>query len=104
MLVQDVGNAVATERLSVPVHEDVLLIVSVPDFAKPAQCLGRLPPQGQQSLFSALAAQSHLTRWRQLEIAPADADELAHAGAAVVEEQQQRVVAPPLGGAPVRLG
>ena len=29
---------------------------------------------------------------------------LAHPGAAVVEEQQQRVVAPSVGGAPIRLG
>ena len=50
------------------------------------------------------SAQAHLPRRHQLEVVPSHVRGFAHAGAAVVEEQQERVVAPSDGSTPVRLG
>jgi hypothetical protein len=87
-----------------PVHKDMLLFGAGRYAAKPVQRIGRLAPQRQQALLPALTAQTHLPRWNQLEIGPLDARDLADAGAAVVKEQQQRVVAPSIGGTLVRFG
>jgi transposase len=104
VLVEDVGNAVARQWLAVAIDEDVLLIAPFRHAAQPVQRISRLAPQRQQPLLLALAAQTHLPRWRKLKVVPSHVRRLAHAGAAVVEEQQKRVVAPAVRGSPVRPG
>src|SRR4029078_6210424 len=86
------------------VHEDMLLVGTFGHAAQPVQGIGRFTPERYQPLLPPLAAQAYLPRWRELEIGPQDARDLAHPGAAVVEEEQQRVVTPSVSGAPVRPG
>src|SRR6516165_1051538 len=86
------------------IDEDMLLIGPLRRAAQPTQRICRLAPQWQQSILFTLAAQTHLPRWRHLKVIPSHVSRLAHASATVVEEQQERVVAPSVGSAPVRLG
>src|SRR5260370_31582549 len=104
MLMQDAGDAIAGQRLSVTVHEDVPLITAHRHATQPVQRIGRFAPQRQQALLLAFTAQTPLPRWHELEVVPSDPRGLAYAGAAVVEEQQQRVVTPCGGRAPVWFG
>src|SRR5258708_10079929 len=104
MLMEDAGDAIAGWRLCVTVPEGVPLITAHRHATQPVQRIGRFAPQRQQALLLAFTAQTHLPRWHELEVVPSDARGLAYAGAAVVEEQQQRVVAPSGGRAPVWFG
>jgi transposase len=63
--------------------------------------LDGLRPQRQQALLLALATQANLPRSDQLQVVPPHASNFADTGTAVVEEQQQRVVAPAVARAPV---
>lgn len=94
MLGQYVRDPVSGHGLAVPVEEHELLIGSAADAAKPVQRLGSLRPQRNQALLLALAEQSNMPRRSQLQGVPAQACGLAHPGPAVVEQEQQRVVAP----------
>src|SRR5262245_32593934 len=103
MLLQNVSNAITSQRLTVAVHEDML----VPGFchaAQPLQSGGCLAPQWQQSLLLSFPTQPHLAWLSELQIIPSQICGFAHARTAVIKEQQERVVAPPVVATTVRLG
>src|SRR5262249_51098245 len=98
------GEGVAGEWGAVAIDKDTLLVGPLRHAAQPMQRVCRLAPQRQQSFLLALTAQTHLPWRRQLKVVPSYVRSLADAGAAVIEEQQERVVAPAVRGSPVRLG
>ena len=60
-------------------------------------------PKGTKSLFPSLAQEPHLIRRGELQIGPMDCDGFADAGAGVVEEKQQGVIALSAFGTTIRL-
>jgi len=102
MLGKHVGDPVASHRLPVPIDEHALVLGTAGHAAQPMQRVRRLRPQRQQTLLLALAAQARLARNDQLQVVPPQTGNFGDPGTAVVEKQQQRVVAPTVMRAPVR--
>jgi hypothetical protein len=94
VLGEQVGDPVARQRLSLTIDEHALLIRAVRHPAKPVQRAGGLGPYRQEPLLLALASQAYLPRRDQVQVIPAHSCRLAYPRAAVVQEQQQRVVTP----------
>jgi hypothetical protein len=70
VLAENVGNAVARQRLTMPIEEYALSAGGARHAAQSVQRVGRLGPQRQQPLFLALATQANLPRCSQLQIVP----------------------------------
>jgi len=61
MLIQNVRDAIPSQRLAMTVHEDVLVIIRIGYTPQAMQRIGRLTPQWQKSFLFTLAAQAYLS-------------------------------------------
>jgi hypothetical protein len=86
VLAENIGDAIACQRLAVSIEKHALLSGAAGRSLQSVQCVGRLSPKRQQALLFTFATQTDLPGCSQLQIAPLQPQRFAGAGTTVVQK------------------